>query len=205
VIFDLFLKGGIMEVDYDEVIFELPKHVCEKANLPKRFWNSSYRDVQSKIGKKLGYEYILNFKEQYKHLAIIGNTCTGKTTLAVAMLKQLIMANRGKAFYVSFPDILTIRKENKPIRPDEPAYTFWSECNNSDLLVVDNLGREVFSSFNLDDSRHILNNFLFTRFDNGQKTIFITHISDVDLFTSRYGDVFWDSLTKKTLIYGVKE
>jgi DNA replication protein DnaC len=190
-----------MEINYDEFKFEMTEWFHDLANIPKKFRNVNYSHVKNIDGKTMGYKYILKFNEMEKNVLIMGDIFTGKTTLAITMLKQLITAERGKGFYISFPEILSIRKENKSIHAEEAAYTYWGECINSDLLVVDNLGMEVFNNFNREEYIHLLHGFLFSRFDNNKKTIFVTHLrNDVD-FIQRYGDLFYKSLNKKTITY----
>lgn len=138
-------------------------------------------------------------------LLIVGKPGHGKTTLAVAVLQEMMRTNSPESFsltpgkiiarpcyFATFNDIIELKGELMDNPTDEQERLFLGmhgECEddayNIRVLVIDDVGKEHSSGSGW--QRTMLHHILRTRFNNGLPTIVTTNLP-VDSWDAAYGD-----------------
>ncbi len=112
------------------------------------------------------------YPDNKKGLWITGKSGTGKTTIAFGILNWF--ANKGYSVaYISLPEFISKIKNNFK-NYDYDINNDWEAINNSDILVVDNIGSELLSSWSRDE---VLLTLLNNRIDFEKLVFFTSNIS----------------------------
>jgi DNA replication protein DnaC len=160
------------------------------ARIPRRFWNKTLKSFETgdRTRKRLvtdAEHYIkgFNFKVEFpRGLLMLGEVGSGKSHLAVAILREVIRKGYTGLYYNS-PDLLRdIRAtfdDAAPMREDD----LLEEITGVDLLILDDLGAENVSGFVLDRFYLIVNK----RYE-GCKPIIVTTNLDEETLRARLGD-----------------
>jgi DNA replication protein DnaC len=111
-----------------------------------------------------------------KGLFLIGPTGIGKTHIAVAVLRHVILTCSARALYYDFSELLkVIRSTYNPIvRTAEIGVL--KPVMEAELLVLDDLGREKTSEW-VEETMNLIVN---TRYNENRPTIFTSNYADVD-------------------------
>lgn len=126
----------------------------ERANIPKEYW---YKGIDNYVGNVKSLEevndYIAHMKNYYENgigMFLYGGYGTGKTFLAIHILKRAIELNYKNVYFTCLSDIISQftaswydAKEQKD---------FYSRMMDSDFLVIDDIGKEYHSKNNLAES-----------------------------------------------------
>lgn len=124
-----------------------------------------------------------NFGKETNHLLLYGSPGLGKTFLCSAMAKELL--DRGiPVFYATAPALfLQLEKEQFREEEAEESNGFFADLLAVELLIIDDLGTEFFTSFTASRLFALIN----TRLLWGKSTIISTNLSLADL-AERYTD-----------------
>ena len=124
-----------------------------------------------------------NFGKETNHLLLYGSPGLGKTFLCSAMAKELL--DRGiPVFYATAPALfLQLEKEQFREEAETEPEGFFAQLLAVELLIIDDLGTEFFTSFTASRLFALLN----TRLLWGKSTIISTNLSLADL-AERYTD-----------------
>jgi len=166
-----------------------------KTNIPYEYWD---KDLSSFTGKETYkqeiQDYCDNIDKYYKHsigMFLWGKNGTGKTLLSVCILKHTL-SKKYKCFFVSYSEIVKLFTSGW--KSDSAKFNFEKNIQNSDFLIIDDLGKEFKTQNNLAES--ILDNVI--RYRRGPTIV--TSNQNAETLRTLYGDTFGNSLA--SLIYG---
>ncbi len=160
----------------------------QSAQIPRRFWNKTLENFEAKekLRKDLvqaARDFVKGFNRDVKQgLLMEGDVGTGKSHLAVAILREIIRKGYSGLYYNS-PDLLRdIRatfNDNAGVTEDD----LLEEITEVDLLVLDDVGAEKVSEFVLDRFYLIINK----RYEGCKPMILTTNLLEETLRV-RLGD-----------------
>lgn len=109
-------------------------------------------------------------------LWLMGNTGTGKTTLAMLVAKQALAAGRTVAVYFT-PKLLTQIRKTYQATDSEDAYdAFFKRLTSVDLLYIDDLGAERHTDWVVEQLYALVNE----RYEN-QRSMLVTSNAKADI------------------------
>ncbi len=157
----------------------LSKEVLKAMNIPKRYQNVSLKNFMqlSKDHKKIlsvvdNYIKLKTFKDG-KGLMFVGPPGTGKTHLAISILKELYLKYKVKGYFIDTISLLFEIKNLYEERKTERELL--KEIIETPVLVLDDLGNERLSEWSRDIIYYIITN----RY-NEMKPIIITSNSYIN-------------------------
>lgn len=184
-----------MNFKWDEHHFEISEGARKIVNLPEGFMNFVYGDVTNKAQASNCFDMMREFpKYRDRAFLVHGESKTGKSALASCMIRQLAAARRAWGFYISMPLLLKYKIQDTPINL-EYNQTFWDECLETDLLCVDNIGFEDYSSH---QAIMMLLQLMKERMDNNRMSFFFTSLTSV-AFEKRYGSQMGSAFTTRVI------
>ena len=144
------------------------------SDMPDPALGRSHRQIMSSICAYLR-SYAETFPKGAKSLIMLGKTGLGKTHLSLAVVNRLL--DRGfNVYYDSAQGILDrLEKDhfNRNYQDDE----LQEDLYKSDLLVIDDLGTEMVTSFTLSALYQLVNE----RINDGLPTLFSTNLTPAEL------------------------
>lgn len=166
----------------------------KNSNIPFEYYDLSIKDFLPKDddGKKIKLEIgavlenIKMFYESGYGLFFYGPSGTGKTMLAVEVLKKALRRDL-TGYYEWFPEIIdAMMKKGYSADPKKEFYNNIFE--NCSVLVIDELGKEIQDAYNFkrqDISRILEINILKKR--SNKTTILISNINSLEELEKQYG------------------
>lgn len=148
------------------------------SGLPKSYWGPSTFSGDSKAGHQVR-DYMSDIKNNISKgigLYLYGEPGVGKTLLASYILKHGLRCNVNVKFYY-FTDVLN--KFTESWKNEEAREEIESDIINSDLLVLDDVGKEYKSNKKLHES--ILDTVLRTRASNLKPLIVTSNYDTLDM------------------------
>ncbi|MBP3234273.1 MAG: ATP-binding protein [Eubacterium sp.] len=146
---------------------------------------------------KRAINYVKNFDSEHGNILIYGRTGLGKTFISNCIAKELL-DNAHSVLYLSanelFEQILSryiMTKERS-----SALTTIYEYIYDSELLIIDDLGTEVLSSFVKSQLFEILNK----RMINDKATIITTNL-DLATLEDRYGERIMSRIAKDYVLY----
>lgn len=159
-----------------ELSREMPLSECRFENFDLKYYaDSEDADGQNPRKRmtsilKLCREYVINFSpENSANLLFMGNAGLGKTHLTLAMVSGVIEKGY-MPFYASAENLFSVIEAEKFSGEGRGNY---ESILNSDLLVIDDLGTEMATSF----TKSALYNIINTRMLSRKPTIINTNLS----------------------------
>lgn len=136
------------------------------------------RDIYKKC-----INFVENFDKHDTNLFFIGNPGLGKTFLCNSIAKDLM--DKGKSvLYKTVPDLIdAMRKYKFDFDNEENNMPYLNEVYNCDLLIMDDLGTELFTQF----SNQVIYNILNKRIISNKKMVISTNLSVTD-FQNTYSE-----------------
>jgi len=166
-----------------------------RTNIPYEYWFKDLSDFNGKEEYKKELEdYVGNLDKYYKHsigLFLWGKNGTGKTLLAIGALKEALK-KKHSCFFASYSEIVKLFTSGW--KSDVAKSNFEMNIENSDFLVIDDLGKEYKTNNNLTES--VLDGVI--RYRKGPTII--TSNKNVEELKETYSSTFGESLA--SLIYG---
>lgn len=151
----------------NEVIFEMPK---ELVNASMKAIDTSDQNRYETIVWLKNFIDLYKKKDATKGLYLTGNFGCGKTYLVCAMLNEL--AKKGhKVAMIYYPEFLRSLKEGFN---DNDYSTKFNEVKKSELLLIDDIGAEVTTSWGRDE---VLGTILQYRMQEGLITFFTSNFN----------------------------
>lgn len=133
---------------------------------------------------KIAKKYIETFdKDNDLNLLFWGPTGQGKTFLLNCIAKELIDRDKIVIYQTAYEIVKTLEDRKFRNKGDEEKYNLYFE---SDLLIVDDLGIELVTSFTNSEIFNIIN----TRLLRGKKTLISTNLSPKELSNTYTDRVF---------------
>lgn len=146
-----------------------------------------YEDNDDEFSPRKCMEIIFNFCKNYaqtfncesENLLMYGGTGLGKTMLSSCIAKEVI--SKGfKVYYQPAYRIFSLFESNKfTNQQDEAVKAQIKYIFNSDLLIIDDLGTELVTTY----TAEVLFDLINTRMNSGKKTIINTNLSLEDIET----------------------
>ncbi len=169
------IKAQAEKIIIAELSKEMPLGECSFDNFDLKY----YSDKTDKNGEnprrrmtailKVCTEYVINFGKESKNLLFFGNAGLGKTHLTLAIVSGIIK----KGFlpiYGSAENLFSAIEKEKFSGDGRGTYDSMLDC---DLLVIDDLGAELTTSF----TKSVLYNLINTRMLSRKPTIINTNLS----------------------------
>ncbi len=131
-------------------------------------------EIESAYNNLLGF--CANFPADVKSTILVGGTGLGKTHLSTAVAKRIIDKGYEVVYETAqniFTDFDRDRYENR-FFDEEPVSYKYLDC---DLLIIDDLGSEIISSFSVSCLYNIIN----TRINRGKPILISTNLTGVEL------------------------
>ena len=146
---------------------------------------------------KRAHNYVKNFDSEHGNILIYGSTGLGKTFISNCIAKELLDSAHS-VLYLSanelFEQVLSryiMTRDNSTALKSIYEYVY-----NSDLLIVDDLGTEVLSSFVRSQLFEILNKRMLT-----EKATIITTNLDLATLQDRYSERIMSRIAKDYVLY----
>lgn len=182
--FGVALGGGLQFPD-DLQARMIAQLRLRESNIPPKYLGKSFenfltRDKKRKDLLTAAQAYVEGFntqeKNKYLGLFFAAPTGAGKTHLAAAILKAVILKGYS-GVYCNVPRLLEVLRD---LMFDRAAYDdrgFLARCENSDLLVLDDIGAETITGW-VQDRLYLLVN---RRYEDMGRTIVTTNCDDTAL------------------------
>ncbi len=158
------------------------KRLLAEARIPRRY---EHCDLESYIpndpSQKRAKLDVIRFMEKYPlidvGLLLLGPCGVGKTHLAVAILKEVVLAKGDSGIFYDFRDLL--REIQSSWNPESQASEFevLRPVLSSNILVLDELGANKPTDWVRDTIAHIIN----CRYNEKKLTIFTSNYPDAGL------------------------
>ena len=156
--------------------------------IPPRYRGVSFdRPPVSDIARDMTTRHVVNAIQAFtdgldenlargRGLWLMGNTGTGKTTLAMLVAKMALAAGKTVAIYFT-PNLLTqIRKTYQASESDDAYGAFFGRLTSVDLLYIDDLGSERRTDWVVEQLYALVNE----RYDN-QRSMLVTSNAEQDV------------------------
>lgn len=158
----------------------------DRARIPKRFINCTLEDyVPNYSGNNPTLNAAIlqarNFVKAYPHetygkgLMLVGEIGTGKTHLAVAILKALITDRGAKALFYDCATLLDDLKNTYERKVDVTEREMLKPIFEADVLVLDELGAAKVTDWGSDTIARVIN----ARYNDGRTTIVTTNLPNL--------------------------
>ena len=172
------------------------------SHLPRLYWNKKVCDFEGdKKAVDIVHEYMTNLESNLSKglgLYLQGTHGIGKTLLASYILKQGLKIGKQSKFYY-YTDMLNVFSDSW--KDDEAKQEIETDIMQSDLLVIDDLGKEIIGKSNF--SITSLDSVLRKRVGNLKSIILTSNLDKLDV-KDVYGkaiiDLFNESLKEVHVI-----
>lgn len=148
---------------------------------PRKYMQMLLADLQ---------EYAETFTHKSSNLLLFGNSGLGKTHAALA-IAGIVLEKGYDVIYISTPDFFSGLENHHFNNNPAQEHALLDAVTSADLLILDDLGTEMVSSFMLSTLYTLLNN----RTAASLPTIFTSNIIDTALFEKRYTEKIASRLT----------
>ena len=141
---------------------------------------------------KKAQNFATNFDNEHKNLLIYGNTGLGKTFLTNCIAKEILTSGHTVLYYTTFSlfDMLskyTFKYEDYP----KESFSYREGLLSCELLIIDDLGTEITSTFTIEQLYSIINERLL----NNLSTVISTNLTPGQI-NLRYGERIFSRLSK---------
>jgi DNA replication protein DnaC len=151
------------ENEKNKKVFEEVGKTLEKSKMGKRFYNRTFQNFIVNEKNLDAYEMAKKYAENFENyktkgigLMLTGTPGTGKTHLSCGVCHDLLK----KGYKVTFGTMINLLGRIKNSYSDDSQYSeanILNEYINSDLLVIDDLGKEFITPWMLEKLYYILN------------------------------------------------
>ena len=178
------------------------KYLYEQSNLQgvlatDRFANVSYSYCQGedlerlKGAVRISKEFVETFEESGGNLLFYGTVGTGKSFLSGCIANALLEKGRSVVYFSSVGLFETLARYSFDGNSKESLYNFCKELYNYDLVIVDDLGTEVLSSFVTSQLFSLLNER-----EMRKKSVIISTNLNLSELRDRYSDRVFSRISK---------
>lgn len=175
------IKREAAEIMSKELSAQMPLSSCTFENFDLKYYSDKDKNGENPRRRmtaifKLCKEYALNFSpETSKNLLFLGDAGLGKTHLTLSIVSEVIKKGY-LPVYASAENLFTSIESEKFSGEGKGTYEQVLGC---DLLVIDDLGSEMITSF----TKSVLYNLVNTRLLSGKPTIINTNLTMKEIET----------------------
>lgn len=170
------IKKSAGKIMAEELSERMPLNICRFDNFDLKYYSTKGSSEGENPKRRMTAilktckEYALNFSpENSKNLIFYGDTGLGKTHLTLAIVSAVI--EKGYLpIYGSAENLFSIVESERFSGENKGSYDSMLNC---DLLVIDDLGAEMVTSF----TKSVLYNLVNTRILSGKPTIINTNLT----------------------------
>jgi DNA replication protein DnaC len=153
--------------------------LLERSNIPRRYQECSFENFKPNHASqsdalKLARKFAANYPDQSVGLLLIGPCGVGKTHLAVALLRELILVKSAPCLFYDFRDLLRDIQSTFSADSDLRESDVLLPVFDSRVLVLDELGAQRSSAWVEDTIFYIINH----RYNQKKLTIFTSNYLD---------------------------
>lgn len=172
------------------------RRVLQEAGVPPRHASCSLHNFNTALPKqkaahKWASDYAYKFEEVLEHgrsCALVGNQGTGKTHLAVAIIRH-VLKKGGTARYVCCADLLARFKATHGSKATETDAQVMADLTRCDLLAVDEIGRHQDTSYDQASLFRVFDH----RYQQQKPTLMLSNLPDAE-FAKMMGSALIDRL-----------
>lgn len=149
------------------------------AGIPNRYHHCSLANFEThydslRTAARKARTFIDDFPMPERSLLFYGAFGVGKTHLAVAVLKELIVRKGATGYFYEVPDLLKTVRATFDGKRAEAEMDVLAPVLHGDVLVLDDLGEERTSEWVQEALAHVIN----VRYSENRPTIFTTGLTD---------------------------
>lgn len=166
---------------YEQLCDVSPVRECSFDNFDLAYYGPEYRTAMGRVLESC-LRYVRDFSRESKNLLFTGAPGLGKTHLSLAMAEGVAQSGR-LVMYVSAPHLMDELECGK-FQKDAAALEYREVIFGCDLLVIDDLGTEMVTSYTKSEVYDLVN----TRLNTSRPTIINTNLGLRDIekkYTSR--------------------
>ena len=139
-------KQKIIETLYDRSGLR----ILTKSNNFKKMSTAFYKgeDLERFIrAREVAEDFIKNFDSDYQNLFIYGTVGTGKSFLSICIADELLRKGHSVIYFSSQELFKLLAQNTFDSRNKQDLASLYNDLYNCELLIIDDLGTELFSSF----------------------------------------------------------
>lgn len=166
---------------YEQLCDVSPVRECSFDNFDLAYYDREHRTMMGKVLESC-LRYVREFSRESKNLLFTGAPGLGKTHLSLAVAEGVARSGR-LVMYVSAPHLMDELERGK-FQKDAAALEYREIIFGCDLLVIDDLGTEMVTSYTKSEVYDLVN----TRLNTSRPTIINTNLGMRDIekkYTSR--------------------
>lgn len=196
------VKNAAKKIAFEELSRSLPLESCGFEKFDLNYY-SDKQDSDGAVPRKratavlnLCKQFVENFPNDCRSLLFIGDAGLGKTHLSLSIVKEISAKGYGVVYGSAGNLFGAAEKEHFSFSGESTALDSLLEC---DLLVIDDLGTEFYSSF----AASLFYNIVNSRLLSGRPTVINTNLSFDELekrYTARITSRFIGGYDMRTLI-----
>jgi DNA replication protein DnaC len=163
-------QAALNQLVYEQLCDVSPARECSFQNFDLGYYDQGIRPLMGRVVESC-QRYVRDFGPGSKNLLFTGATGLGKTHLSLAIAEGV--AHKGHlVMYVSAPHLMDELERGK-FQKDEAALEFREIIFGCDLLVIDDLGTEMVTSYTRSEVYDLVN----TRLNTSRPTIINTNLT----------------------------
>ena len=163
-------QAVLNQLVYEQLCDVSPARECSFQNFNLGYYDQGIRPLMGRVVESC-QRYVRDFGPNSKNLLFMGTTGLGKTHLSLAIAEGV--AHKGHlVMYVSAPHLMDELERGK-FQKDAAALEFREIIFGCDLLVIDDLGTEMVTSYTRSEVYDLVN----TRLNTSRPTIINTNLT----------------------------
>lgn len=163
-------QAALNQLVYEQLCDVSPARECSFQNFNLGYYDQGIRPLMGRVVESC-QRYVRDFGPNSKNLLFMGTTGLGKTHLSLAIAEGV--AHKGHlVMYVSAPHLMDELERGK-FQKDAAALEFREIIFGCDLLVIDDLGTEMVTSYTRSEVYDLVN----TRLNTSRPTIINTNLT----------------------------
>jgi DNA replication protein DnaC len=154
--------------------------VIDRAHFPPRHRECDFEHFNTGANESLRYAkikakgYVDNYPNVKEGLLFLGNPGVGKTHLAVAIAKELMMKRAVEALFCSYQELFQQLRESYDTSSKLNESRVLAPVLDTELVIIDDLGASRFTEWSEDTITYVLNH----RYNEKKPTILTSNLPD---------------------------